>query len=136
MHPRCSRVRRSWPLATYVALVLILASGQARAETGADLWLRYAPIDDATVRAVYARSVTALVVPARSETARLTAGELQRGLKGMLGKAVPVVSSLSDGVVLVATPGSFPAISTLRWTGDLERGGEDGYVIRSAPLDR
>ena len=45
-----------------VATALALSAG-VRAETGHDLWLRYAPLPDTAQRAAYRQSVTAIVVP-------------------------------------------------------------------------
>jgi alpha-glucuronidase len=107
-----------------------------RAESGADLWLRYPPIDDAAIRDGYRRSMSAVVVAGDSATARLALAELKRGLSGLLGGDVVVAAAIDrDGTVLVGTPASSPEIAGLRWTDDLARAGDEGYIVRSAPVN-
>ena len=114
-----------------------LPSSEVRAESGYDLWLRYVAIDDVALRDAYRRSVTALVVPGESPTARLTLSELNRGVAGLLGADATVSASVDcNGAVLVGTPTSAPAIASLGWTSDLARVGSEGYIIRSAEVNR
>ena len=76
-----------------------------RAETGYDLWLRYARLMDPIQRASYRQSAIAIVVQPRSPTSEVIAAELARGLRGLLGVDVPrAVRPRSDGTVIVGTP--------------------------------
>jgi alpha-glucuronidase len=119
-----------------IAVVAILCGAPLRAETGADLWLRYVPIDDTTTRDQYRRAATAVVVPGDSPTLQLARGELKRGLSGLLGTDVPGEGSVDrDGAVLLGTPSSAPAIAALGWSADLAQAGGEGYVIRSARVN-
>jgi alpha-glucuronidase len=119
-------------------LVLAIGLGVARpapAETGYDLWLRYAPIQDPALRNSYARVVSSIVVHPKSETGRIILAELRRGLNGLLGVSLPEPAAVTkDGAVLVATPSSSDAIAGLKWKDALARSGDEGYVIRSAPV--
>jgi alpha-glucuronidase len=116
---------------TGVAAIVLTVN--LRAETGYDLWLRYVPVTDATERASYRRSATAVVVPAGSPTRDAIASELRRGLRGLLGvDAARVDRPQSDGAVIVGTPSSSSVIAALGWTDALARLGREGYVIRSA----
>jgi alpha-glucuronidase len=118
----------------------VIAAGMAlavslRAETGYDLWLRYAPLTDPGQRASYRRSATAIVVREGSSTSEAIASELGRGLRGLLGVDVPRVDRpQSDGAVIVGTPSSSPLVAALGWTDALARLGDEGYVIRSAKV--
>ena len=78
------QLRRFRRLAGGFALaVTALALGPGlRAETGYDLWLRYAPLPDATQRAAYRQSATAIVVPPRSPTGDVIAAELGTRAQG------------------------------------------------------
>jgi alpha-glucuronidase len=128
---------RAHRLGLVLAVLAALPGAGARAESGYDLWLRYVPIDDAALRDSYRSSVTALVGPHESPTARLVLAELRRGVKGLLGVDVPISPSVeADGALVVGTPTSVPAIAALGWAADVERVGTEGYVIRSATLDR
>ena len=124
------------------AVVVVAASLGAlhatpvRAESGADLWLRYPPIDDAAIRDGYRRVASAVAVAGDSSTTRLALAERKRGLAGLLAGDVVVAAAIDrDGLVLVGTPASSPEIAGLRWTDDLARAGEEGYVVRSAPVN-
>jgi alpha-glucuronidase len=104
-----------------------------RAETGYDLWLRYAPLTDLAQRASYRRSATAIVVREGSPTGEAIASELRRGLRGLLGvDASRVDRPQSDGAIIVGTPSSSSLVAALGWTDALARLGDEGYVIRSA----
>src|SRR6185369_14901540 len=106
----------------------------ARAETGYDLWLRYAPLPDAAQRA-YRQSVTALAAPAGSPTRDVIAAELGRGLKGLLGADVPRVDRpTAGGAIVVGTPSTSPLVAALGWTDTLARLGDEGYVIRTTTV--
>jgi alpha-glucuronidase len=115
-----------------IAAVLALAAS-VHAETGYDLWLRYALVTDPAPRAAYRHAVTAIVVQPRSPTSAVIAAELTRGLRGLLGVEVPRIGRpQSDGAVIVGTPSASPLIAALGWTDALARVGDEGYVIRSA----
>jgi alpha-glucuronidase len=64
-------------------LVTLLANA-ARAETGAEAWLRYAPLDR-TATHKYAALPDSVVVLGDSPVLRSAKGELIRGVRGMLG---------------------------------------------------
>lgn len=117
------------------ALATLPAAG-ARAESGRDLWLRYVTIEQASLRDAYRRSVTQLIVAQQSPTGQLALSELRRGTKGLLGIDVPVSQSVDrDGAVVVGTPARDAAIDRLGWATDLERVGDEGYLIRSAKVN-
>ena len=116
-----------------LVFVALLYSRAAAAESGYDLWLRYSAIENAALKAAYRASAAAIVVHVAPPTGRIITAELQRGLKGLLGVAVPAVETLdTDGAVVVATPSSSHAVAALGWSDDLVKLGDEGYVIRSA----
>jgi alpha-glucuronidase len=124
------------PLPVCALLITMLGQGASvRAETGYDLWLRYAAVDDQAQLAAYRRAATAIVVPVGSETSEAIAAELTRGLNGLLGVAVPrVQQARSAGAVIVGTPTTSPLVAGLGWKGVLAPLGDEGYVIRSATV--
>jgi alpha-glucuronidase len=125
-------------VALLLATALVtLQSAALRAENGSQLWLRYTAVDDGALRETYRRSVSTFVVPGDSATARVTLAELKRGVSGLLGADVPVADSVDrDGAVLVATPVVSPTVASLGWADDLARVGAEGYLIRSAHVNR
>ena len=120
-----------------IAALAMLVGAHVLAETGADLWLRYVPIDDAAMREQYRRAVTAVVVAGDSPTLRLARAELQRGLSGLLGVDIRNPASVDrDGALLIGTPTGSPDIAGLGWSADLTHAGDEGYVIRSARVNQ
>jgi alpha-glucuronidase len=82
----------------------LLAATTLRAETGYDAWLRYAPLDVATVRQ-YQSSVPSVVVVAGNSTVITQArNELTRGMQGMLARTLRVESNLpQENAIVVGT---------------------------------
>jgi alpha-glucuronidase len=120
-----------------VALVVFVCVAPARGETGHDLWLRYAPVEDATLRAGYLRAVSSVVVEGDSPTSRVVVAELQRGLRGLLGTTPPVLKAIaSDGAVVVGTPANSPIVAGLGWAAPLARAGDEGFLIRSTTVGK
>ncbi|MCU1247748.1 MAG: alpha-glucuronidase [Edaphobacter sp.] len=76
-------------------LLSILAATLAQAETGAEGWLRYAPLTS-TAAANYATLPNKIVVPGNTPTDQATARELQRGLSSMLGRPFSIAHETED----------------------------------------
>jgi alpha-glucuronidase len=121
------------PLAAAFLLVLALGPPFVRAESGYDLWLRYAPIEDAGRRRAAAQAASAVVVQEETPAARVVATELTRGLSGLLGTRVPLAPEAGPGAVVAGTPAS-PLVASLGWGEALAALGDGGYLIRSARL--
>lgn len=103
------------------------------AEDGYALWLRY-PRLQATELSAVTTHATGLVVADTSPTGIATRDELVRGLGGMLGAAPPLLDTVDrDGVIVVGTPASLPAMS--RFRADLAALGAEGYLIRNVRLE-
>ena len=68
-------------------LLLCLAPITVHAETGAEGWLRYAPISNASTAHQYDALPNRIVVLGNTPTDRAAATELQRGLTSMLGRS-------------------------------------------------
>jgi len=115
-------------------VIVLAAACPVHAESGYDLWLRYAPVENAERRAAYRASLKSIVVAGRSRTAALIQAELQRGLGRMLGMPVRLAERVQDGAVVVGTPSSSPLVARLGWDKDLALLGDEGYVIRSTRI--
>jgi alpha-glucuronidase len=74
-------------------LILSALAALARAETGAEGWLRYAPITNTTI---YANLPSKIVVPGNTPTDQAAANELQRGLTSMLGRPFTIARETED----------------------------------------
>jgi alpha-glucuronidase len=102
-------------------------------EDGYDLWLRYRPIANAARLAEYRRAVTQIIIDDGSPTLRVARVELQRGLKGLLERDVPIAPRTSrDGALIVGTPTSSRVIASLPFVAELRQLGAEGFVIRNA----
>ncbi|RZA11809.1 MAG: alpha-glucuronidase, partial [Lysobacteraceae bacterium] len=96
-------------------------------------WLRYPPLAPAAAAETRPHTSGLLVADA-TPTGRATRDELLRGLGGLLGAPPPLLRKVDrDGVVVVGTPASTPAIARLRLP--LATLGKEGYLIRAATLD-
>lgn len=110
-----------------IAAVLLLLAAPARAEDGYDLWLRYRPMEAAAL-AQYRPAATAIVTEGGSPTLHVARDELVRGLSGLLDKPA-AVGTITDGAVVIGTPGSSPLVAGLKLP--LTSLGAEGYRIRS-----
>jgi alpha-glucuronidase len=116
--------------------LLALAAPQLRAEDGYDLWLRYRPINDAAQLQAYRDAITQLSIPADSPTLQATRDELTRGLRGLLNAEIPLTERVTrDGALVVGTPASSPLIASLPLADELSQIGDEGYVIRTLPVE-
>lgn len=125
-----ARLRPAW-----LVLLVLAAAAPLRAETGADLWLRYRPLPDSAERTAYRRDLAAFVVSFASPTGDAVARELTRGLGGLLGVTVTRVEQPHAGTLVIGTAGS-PMIRALSWDKALNDAGDEGYVIRRATINR
>jgi alpha-glucuronidase len=142
VHSATRSVARWLPPVLAVALLANAAPAPAPApaprlpaEDGYELWLRYRLVDDAARLREYRSAIAALVVEGASPTLRAARDELARGLRGLLGAAVPLARSVSrDGTLLLGTPASAPDLASLPLAAELARAGNEGYVLRATRL--
>jgi alpha-glucuronidase len=133
LHPSIRSLLRS--LLGPLALSAALAPERLAAEDGYELWLRYRPVADASLRASYTRALTGILVEGSSPTLRAAASELERGLGGLLDAPVPRVVQVSrEGVLVAGTPKSSPHVASLALGPELQAVGAEGYLLRSARL--
>src|SRR5687768_6117482 len=95
-------------------LMLLAGAAAARAEDGYELWLRYHRVADAARLKQYQAAIGELLVEGRSPTTQAVSSELQRGLAGLLGRNVPVVTRITrDGVVIAGSLAQSPVVAAL-----------------------
>ena len=103
---------------TFLPRLLLLAglfAAAALAETGRDAWLRYAPLDE--LSASHARTEVTAAVASFGDSPVLAAArdELQRGVRGMLGRTLRVESALPrENAIVIGTVESLPVLAGLR----------------------
>ncbi|MGN6421941.1 MAG: alpha-glucuronidase family glycosyl hydrolase [Asticcacaulis sp.] len=98
-------------------------------EDGYDLWLRYRPVE-----AAYARNLNvSAILGGDTPLQRSAESELQRGLKGLLGRDAARVKTVQAGALILGTPASSGLIKNLKLP--LQGLGEEGFLIRSISLN-
>lgn len=129
------RLSARWLPVLLACSLLADAAPRPPAEDGYELWLRYRLVDDAARLREYRADIATLVVDGNSPTLRAARDELARGLRGLLGKAVPLERTVSlGGTLLVGTPASAPDLAALPIAAELARAGDEGYVLSDARL--
>src|SRR5258707_404936 len=76
-------------------LVFLAITSLSHAETGAEGWLRYAPLSN-TAAANYATLPNKIIVLGNTPTDQAAANELQRGLTSMLGRPFTIAHETED----------------------------------------
>ncbi len=121
--------RKFWALVA--VFCAFLAANQACADTGYDLWLRYQPLDAATVQRVAPR-LRYVVADTGRPSVRAAVDELDRGLAGMIGASPAHARAVQgEGGVVLATAGS-PLLKGL--TLPLDALGREGFLLRSTTI--
>ena len=126
-------------LMLFFALLITLLPARATVqEDGYDLWLRYRAMNDAEKAALRSHAQTIVAPATLSPTLLAATGELQRALKGMLGKAPSLAARPADGAIVLATAASLPALAgpnpKLNLNLNLDQLGAEGYLLRSTRL--
>ncbi len=92
-----------WVLVVSAAVTPIQAQP---VEDGYDLWLRYRPLEDASLRATYRETLSSIVIRGESPSMAVAAEELRRGLSGLLDVDIPLADSITPGAIVLETTGS------------------------------
>ena len=115
-------------------LTFLLPVVALHAESGADAWLRHAPLDEASARP-YRTSLPAVITYFNaSPVTRSAQNELLRGVRGMLGRTLRVQSTLpaESAIVLGTLADLRRAVPQLRLSADLP---VDGYLLTTASVN-
>jgi len=122
-------------LVSWVVLCVAFSPPPARApaaEDGYDLWLRYRLVGDTARLAEYRATITQLVVPSDAPTIQAARAELVAGLRGVLGRDIPVAGDVTrDGALIVGTPAGSRLVAGLPLGDALRDAGPEGFVIRA-----
>ncbi|MGA7294751.1 MAG: alpha-glucuronidase family glycosyl hydrolase [Terriglobales bacterium] len=123
---------RSIVHSAFVLLILCTFAGvPVRAETGVDAWLRYARLDPASAETYRSLPATSIVL---SNSVVLTTAqrELERGVKGMLGKTLRMRSGVPvESSIVIAT---FDQLRTVAPDLTIKSLQGDGYWLTSAEV--
>jgi alpha-glucuronidase len=104
-----------------------------KAEDGYRLWLRYDPISDQQLLESYNKLIKGMMIEGSSPAMLVAEDEIKSGLKIMLGKEIPEVSSIKmHGIIIAGTPENSKIIASLGLKDKLSDLGNEGYMITSA----
>src|SRR5262249_2188174 len=81
---------------TFLCLLCLWCSFRAFAETGRDMWLRYAALEERTAQQYRAVIPASVVVLSGAPQQRSAQQELARGIRGMLGRTLRLESELQN----------------------------------------
>jgi alpha-glucuronidase len=127
------RVRVIFKLMGLLLGMLALAPA-ARAETGADAWLRYSRIDDKTAQDQYGSLPAVLVMYGDAAPVNAAQEELIRGVRGMLGRTLRVDPELPKEPAILL--GTFDAmLASVPAVGKMPDLAADGFWLRSVELN-
>ncbi|MFI5185067.1 MAG: alpha-glucuronidase family glycosyl hydrolase, partial [Vicinamibacteria bacterium] len=120
---------RLFLVAAFLVCGLVLPAAIARAETGAEAWLRYAPLGDAESRR-YAALPAVVVTLGDSAVLGAARQEILRGAQGLLGRALRTEARLpQQGAIILGTLQAVGrALPGIRPQADL---GADGYWLKT-----
>jgi alpha-glucuronidase len=119
-----------WAAMAYAVALAAFVPLHARAETGAEAWLRYAPLDEQAARQ-YAALPAAVVLFGDSPVLRSAQDELVRGVRGMLGRTLREEKQLPREKAILL--GTFSSLSEVTPDFQTKRDmREDGFVLRTA----
>lgn len=116
-----------------ICVLAVFASGALRAEDGYRLWLRYEPVTNVEYLREYKDSIKQIVLPQILDNDDVIRKELQAGLSGLLGTAVPFSDSITeDGAIVIGTNENSDYIKKCVDSSRLEACSPEGYLIQSA----
>jgi alpha-glucuronidase len=119
------------------AFIFLLASaltlGHAlHADDGYRLWLKYDHISSAQKLNTYKASVKGWMTIGNSPTMAVASQELQTGLEGLFGSAVPQFHELHDGLIIAGAYGRSSIFAEYGLEGKLKSLGREGFILRNA----
>lgn len=123
----------------FILWVFFLAGAAqvSNAEDGYDMWLRYQPVADKTLRKIYQQQFNQILVEGNTPGLSVAAAELQRGLSGLLDKPVAITNKkLSKQALVVGTPANSPLIASLQLGDRLAALGDEGYLIEQTRINK
>jgi alpha-glucuronidase len=101
-------------------------------EDGYQLWLRYPQVRAPEALAAYRQQLTSIVAGAGSATLEVAVAELQRGLRGLLGRDIPIGSDPSQPGALVLGGSGGAALDGFNVSELLGTVGSEGFVLQAA----
>lgn len=101
------------------------------AQADYNLWLQYSQIQNSKLQSEYLKSIQSINVTGNSKTIQIATDELQKGLKGIVGKKITVqnTNAFENNLVL----GNFSSLNKelqQKLKADIDKINEEGYCIK------
>ena len=113
-----------------VIMLFFVSCTELKADDGYRLWLRYDIISEQKILNEYFKNISGYMIAGSSATLKAAGSELQMGLNGLLGKKIPLVSTVkADGIVIAGTPEGSEVIASMNLKDKLVKVQEEGYII-------
>src|ERR1019366_7501704 len=103
--PTCTpTLKRGTPIMLRYLFLIANLLVVLHAESGADAWLRHAPLDEASARQYRAALPAAVATYTATPVVQYAQRELLRGIRGMLGRTLRIQSGLpAESAILLGT---------------------------------
>lgn len=109
----------------------VLAAAVVRAESGYELWLRYAAVTDSRLAKSYAAANKRIYFAGTSDTDFAARSELDRAIKSMSGKNARFVATADGATLLVGTADALRGQLPAALGDSVKLLGKEGYLIKS-----
>ncbi len=119
----------------FVCITLYALSSSASADDGYRLWLKYQKIDDRGLLRKYHQIISSVAVTGTSKTCRIIQDELKNSLPQLLDKPLAFEQAIKTGTLLIGTPLSSASIKKMQITEQLNKLGQEGYLIKSTRIN-
>lgn len=116
---------------TAILISFILNQTNLHSEDGYRLWLRYDKITNKNLLKLYSSQIKYFFVDNNSPTLTAVREELQKGLTGLLGKNIPVSSTIKNGTIIAANYNKSELLKELNLEEEINKISNDGFLIQS-----
>jgi alpha-glucuronidase len=120
----------------FAFLITLLFPVSLTADDGYHLWLKYDKVANAALLNSYRQSYQSYYIEGTSVFTPAIRKELTTGLKGLLDKEVKQVKSIGNGSIVIGTPASSAVIKGLKLDKELEKLGNEGFLIKTVTINK
>jgi alpha-glucuronidase len=117
-----------------IILCVLFFVNQSFADDGYNLWLKFNPVPVAVQNNVQ-EQLKGMKILGDSPTMEVVQKELMQDLDEMLGKPVPLVEELNDGILVVGKVGSSPLLNDKAISQKVEGLKEEGFALISSTIE-
>lgn len=118
-------------LITALIISFFINCTNLHSEDGYRLWLRYDRVANKSLLKLYSTQIKYLIVDNNSPTLTAAKEELQKGLTDLLGKNIPVISTIKNGTVIAANYKKSKLLKELSLSSEISNIPDDGYLIQT-----